>query len=192
MTATIKLKHPRQLGPAVRILAKQFDRGVIKALQRTARYGATQAVKVSARSRPFRPRATGTYERSFTVVKVDDGAILTNSARHSIFVELGRKPGKMPPLKPIIEWVKIKKIGGRGLGRNKKGQFKSLGSAKIKAIAIAVQRKIARKGTKGRYVFLRTVPIMAKRLPLEIQIEMAKSIARAARSSAKRAAKSWG
>lgn len=165
---TIKLSHPRKLGPAVRTLARQFDDGVIRALRRTARYGATMAVKVSAKSRPFRPRATGTYERSFTVVKTPDGAILTNSARHSIFVELGRRPGKRPPLKAILEWVRIKRIA--------KG-------SKAKRVAMAIQRKIGKRGTKGRYVFRRTMPIMAKRLPLEIAVEMQRSIDRAAARS---------
>ena len=164
---TIKLRHPKQLGPAVRTLARQFDSGIIRALRKTARYGATQAVKVSAQSRPHRPRATGTYERSFLVMKVPDGAILTNSAKHSIFVELGRRPGKRPPLKVIEEWVRIKRIA--------KGP-------KSRRVAIAIARKIGRKGTKGRFVMKRTMPIVAKRLPLEIALEMQRSIDRAARS----------
>ncbi len=165
----------------MRTLSRQFDNGVIKALQRTARYGATQAVRVSAQTRPFRPRATGTYERSFMVFKLKDGAVMTNSARHSIFVELGRRPGKRPPLKPLIEWVKRKKIGRKGLGRDKQGRFKSLSSGQARAIAFLIARKIGRKGTKGKFVFRRTVPLMAKRLPLEIAVEMSKSIDRAAR-----------
>jgi hypothetical protein len=165
---TIKLRNPKQLGPAVRTLAKQFDNGVITALRKTARYGATQAVRMSATSKPYRPRATGTYERSFTVIKVPDGAILTNMARHSIFVEVGRRPGKRPPLKPIIEWVRIKRLA--------KG-------SKAVRVALAIQRKIGRKGTKGRYVLRRTMPLLAKRLPLEISLAMQKAVDRAARRS---------
>jgi hypothetical protein len=165
---TIKLRNPKQLGPAVRTLARQFDAGVIRALRKTARYGATQAVKVSAKSKPYRPRATGTYERSFTVIKVPDGAVLTNTARHSIFVEVGRRPGKRPPLKSIIEWVRIKRLA--------KG-------SKAVRVAVAIQRKIGRKGTKGRYVLRRTMPLVAKRLPLEISLQMQRSIDRAARRS---------
>lgn len=165
---TIKLRSPKQLGPAVRMLAKQFDAGVIRALQNTARYGATQAVRVSAQTKPFRPRATGTYERSFAVIKVKDGAILTNTARHSIFVELGRRPGKRPPLAPLIDWVKIKRIASASGARR---------------VAMAIARKIGRKGTPGKFVLKRTMPLVAKRLPIEISLAMSRSIDSAARRS---------
>lgn len=163
---TIRLRHPKHLGGAVRTLARQYDSAVIKALRKTARYGATQAVKVSAKSKPYRPRASGTYERSFTVIKVPDGAILTNTAKHSIFVELGRRPGKKPPLKAIENWVRIKRLA--------KG-------AKALRIALAIQRKIGRKGTKGRRVMARTVPLLAKRLAVEMSLAMAKANDAAAR-----------
>lgn len=163
---TIKLSSPRQLGPAVRALSRQFDGAVLLALRKAARYGATQAVRVSAQTKPFRPRATGTFERSFIVIKVPDGAVLTNSARHSIFVELGRRPGKRPPLQPIIDWVKIRRIAKGGAARR---------------VAMAIARKIGRRGTPGKFVFKRTMPIIAKRLPIEISLAMSRAVAAAAR-----------
>lgn len=164
---TIKLSDPRKLGPAIRLLAKQMDQAALRALRKTARYGATMAVKVSASSR-LRPRASGTYERSFTVVKLLDGALMTNTAKHAIFVEIGRRPGKRPPLKAIEDWVKLKRIA-RG--------------SRAKRIALAVQRKIGKRGTKGRYVIKRTLPLMAKRLPAEMAREMQRAVDRAASRS---------
>lgn len=162
---TIKLKSPKQLSGAVRSLAKNFDRAVIDALRKTARYGATMAVRVSSKSSP-RPRARGTFERSFLVTKLPDGAALSNTARHGIFVEVGRKPGKMPPIQAIVDWLIAKKIG-----RN---------PAKLRGIAIGIARKIGKHGTTGRFVLKRTVPIMAKRMPIEIQAAMTRAISRAA------------
>ena len=162
---TIKLKSPKQLGGAVRSLAKRFDGAVIEALRKTARYGATMAVGVSAKSSP-RPRARGTYERSFLVTKLPDGAALSNTARHGIFVEVGRKPGKMPPIQAIVDWLIAKKVGRD--------------PAKLRGLAFGIARKIGRVGTRGRFVMKRTVPIMAKRLPIEIQAAMSRAISRAA------------
>jgi hypothetical protein len=161
---TIKL-NPRQLGGAIRSLAKSFDHAVIDALRKTARYGATAAIRVSAKSSP-RPRALGTFERSFLVTRLPDGAALSNTARHGIFVEVGRKPGKMPPIQAILDWLIAKKIGAN--------------PAKLRGLAFGIARKIGRVGTKGRFVLRRTVPIMAKRLPIEIQAAMSRAISRAA------------
>ena len=153
MTTTIKLRTPKQLGPALRRLGKGMDSAAVLAMRKTAQYGRTQALRTSAKTRP-RPRATGTYERSFTVTNVDDGAILSNSARHAIFVEVGRRAGRQPPVKAIQDWVLVKRIA-----RN---------PAKVRRIAVAIARAIGRRGVRGRYVLKRTMPSIAKRLQLEM------------------------
>lgn len=157
MPTTIKLRSPKQLGPALRRLGKGMDKAAVKALRKTAQYGRTQALRTSATTRP-RPRATGTYERSFVVTNVEDGAILSNSARHAIFVEVGRRSGRQPPVKAIQEWVMVKKIA-----RN---------PAKVRRIAIAIALAIGKRGIRGRYVLKRTMPKIAARL----QVEMSKAM----------------
>ena len=58
---------------------------------------------------------------------------------HIQFAKYGRGPGKKPPLEPLLAWVKSNRLQGR----DKKGRFTSyLGSA------IAMQKSIAKKGTK--------------------------------------------
>ena len=181
MTTTIKLKSPKDLGPAVRRLGKRMDTGMVKALRKAARWGATEALRVSASTVP-RPRATGTYERSFVVTKLVDGAVLSNSAGHARFVEVGRAPGRQPPVQAIIDWMiarKIDKQMARGLGRDSSGRFQSLGQARLESAARRIARKIGRKGTKGRYVMKRTIPGIRKRVKLEVMLEMRRVFERA-------------
>lgn len=183
MTTTIKLRSPRELGAALRKLGKNMNGGVVEALRRTARWGATDALRVSVESEP-RPRATGTYERSFIVTKLPDGAVLSNSSRHGRFVELGRDPGKAPPVQVILEWMIIKKIDkklGKALGRDSAGKFQSIGGAQLEAVARRIARAIGRRGIKGRFVFRRLVPRMRKRLQIEMSIEMRKAFERSAK-----------
>ena len=164
MTTTIKLKSPKDLGPAVRRLGKRMDGGMVKALRKAARWGATEALRVSASTVP-RPRATGTYERSFVVTKLVDGAVLSNSAGHARFVEVGRASGRQPPVQAIIDWMLVRKIDS--------------GGQPIESVARRIARKIGRKGTKGRYVMKRTIPGIRKRVKLEIMLEMRRVFERA-------------
>ena len=170
MTTTIKLRSPKDLGPALRKLGRQMDRAAVEALRKTARWGAAEALRVSATSTP-RPRARGTFERSFVVTKLPDGAVLSNSARHAIFVEIGRRPGKPPPVQAIIEWLIAKRFKpARGSGDRDK---------QLRSVARLIARKIGRKGTKGRHVMRRTVPGMRRRLRLELALAMRKAFERA-------------
>jgi hypothetical protein len=164
MTTTIKLKSPKDLGPAVRRLGKRMDSGMVRALRKAARWGATEALRVSASTVP-RPRATGTYERSFVVIKLVDGAVLSNSAGHARFVEVGRAPGRQPPVQAIVDWLLVRKI--------------DTGSKSVEAVARQIARKIGRKGTKGRYVMKRTIPGIRKRVKLEVMLEMRRVFERA-------------
>ncbi len=67
--------------------------------------------------------------------------------RQQIFVDMiyywkyvndGRKPGDYVPLKPLMEWIKIK-----GLNRNQKGQFKK---GSLKGLAARISKSIKDKG----------------------------------------------
>jgi hypothetical protein len=51
-------------------------------------------------------------------------------------VEEGRRPGKMPPRRPIEMWV-ARRIGGDN----------------VRAVAFLIARKIGREGTKGKWMF---------------------------------------
>jgi hypothetical protein len=100
----------------------------------------------------FRARITGA---SLDALK----GMVENLAGHHIFVELGRKPGKMPPYDAIALWVKRK-------GISKPGKFsKTAGKQSVKAFrtqagrqkvfdgtVFMIRRAIARRGTIARYM----------------------------------------
>lgn len=78
-----------------------------------------------------------------------------------IWVDEGRKPGKRPPLKPIIEWLfkkpDVKAAVGGTRTNLKKGGMSKLGDivapTPILRAALAIQAKIGREGTKGSHFF---------------------------------------
>jgi hypothetical protein len=110
--ATVEVRSFRELQILISRLGMAADRAVEKAFRDTARFGVAAALRTSAKTKP-RPKASGTYENSFVVTKVPGGAVLSNSAKHAIFVERGRKPGRRPPQGPITEWVYLKRLAKR-------------------------------------------------------------------------------
>ena len=142
-----------------------MDRAVVTGLRRAARRSVADLLEASAKTKPHRPRATGTFERSFVVVKLPNGAAVANSARHARFVEVGRRKGRQPPIKPLVEWIIRKRLARPGRARH---------------LAFMVARKIARTGTPGKFVFRRALPKIAKRVPVEVDRAMTKEFARQA------------
>lgn len=174
MATTIVLRSPKDLAPAIRKLGREMDRAAVGAMRKTARWGAAEVLRISATTTP-RPRAFGTYERSWVVTRLSDGAALSNSAKHAYFVEVGRQPGRQPPTAPIVEWMIAKRLDkrlARAAGRDGRGRFKSLSRKRLESIAYLIARKIGRDGTKGTRVLERAVPGMRRRLRLELAIAM--------------------
>lgn len=109
----IKLDSLDQLRRELKDFGPAAEAAVVKALRKTARFGVTANIRQSAMTKP-RPKASGTYEASFIAIDIRSGGVVSNTAKHSRFVELGRRPGKMPPFAPILEWAKHKKLFGLG------------------------------------------------------------------------------
>lgn len=196
---------PHQLPKAVKELSRSMAKGQRGAMIETAKFGVTAVQRMIRQTSP-KPIATGSYTQSWGWIKTKTGAIMGSDARHSYFVEIGRKPGRMPPVEAILEWVKVKKIRFDKTGKvavkkkkrkktaaerahtktlnqlskahdTKKAKTPSTGAKKPKkpskaaqqllkhqtAFAWMVALKIKHKGTKGRYVLLRTMPKIQKR-----------------------------
>lgn len=176
--AVVNLRNLDELAHALRALGKKVEKEAIQGMRNAARFGATAVLRTSAKEKR-RPKAAGTYERSWLVHTLDDGATVSNSARHAIFVERGRRSGRAPPIEPILEWVYQKRLASRARAsklRKRKGKtiLARTPSAmkegdRAMAIARAVQRKIARKGTPGRWILRKTMPTIAKRATLELR-----------------------
>lgn len=96
----------------IRKVQRQFSRlvelEIRAAMVRLAQFGHAQCVKYTTAARP-RPYATGAFAQGWVWARTADGAILWNSAKHGVFVELGRRPGgRPPPLQAILDWLEVK------------------------------------------------------------------------------------
>ena len=90
-----------------------YKNAIITGMRKTAVFGKTAVVRTIKRTKdPFRIRASGTYEAAGNWVTQDtnDGAVLAPISKHALFVERGRKKGKMPPEQVIREWAFQKRI----------------------------------------------------------------------------------
>lgn len=65
-----------------------------------------------------------------------------------IYVEEGRRPGKFPPIDNIREWIRIKPVLPTGFA----GKLPS-----TEQLTYLIGRKIAQKGTRGRYIYKDTI-----------------------------------
>jgi hypothetical protein len=164
--------RPQELELAVTNLAGDVRAATVRALRKTARYGHTMVQATIAQTRP-KPIASNTYRQAWMVVLTSGGARLTNSARHAVFVEIGRRPGPAP-LQPLLEWARLKRP--RAL---KAGKY----AVAIRRFARRVWQKVMRYGTKGRYPLLRTMPKIQAYAKRTIAAEVKKSILAAAMNS---------
>jgi len=162
-------KRMKALGPHVR-------KGLKAVTHKAAAYGMTRAV---IRSREAGIRATGAYDSSFVTAQTRDGAIIANAAEHAIFVEVGRRPGRPPPVMAIFKWLIVKglistkapsrremagmggmQVTGDVHGAKQRARMRQLrkqraGKKKAAAnlrFAWAVAMAIGRRGTPGRFI----------------------------------------
>lgn len=82
---------------------KRLHASLVRLCRSAAAYGRTQAMGLA---RASGMRVSGTYERSFIVGVVVDGAVLANTAEHADIIENGRRPGaRPPPVGVILMWM---------------------------------------------------------------------------------------
>lgn len=185
----VRLRSPKEMPRALAALERVVYGEMLKALRKTARYAETKTVR-TARSTNPKPLAHGAYMNAWGVQETPTGAIMGNSAYHSYFVEVGRKPGRKPPLAPIINWINAKRISPRrmkatlgyskvSLSDSKNPKARSKARRKrtnrlkrqklVRSYAFYVQYVIGRYGTKGRYVLRRAMPAIQKRFKKELK-----------------------
>jgi hypothetical protein len=83
----------------------------------------------------------------FTVSNDDAG-------RYADVIEFGRRPGaKMPPVKPIEDWIRLKPLKLR----NRQGEFIKSTESAIKSAAFAIAKSIGEKGIEGIYYYTEAI-----------------------------------
>lgn len=142
-----------KIGDKIRALEQQRRGQVRAALARAARDGAA-VLKAAA------PTSSGSLKKSIKA----KGPMVEIDAPHVLYVEHGARP-HMPPIAPLIEWVKRNrgKLGLKGSspGRDKKGKFTA--SPAVVAAAWALAKKIERDGIKPTFFIRRSLPVMSAR-----------------------------
>lgn len=97
--------------------------------------------------------ATGSLLRSldYEIIEKVEGQfeVIIKALDYLKFVDEGRRPGKQPPLKPILSWVKTRNIRFK----NKNGQ----GFLKNEQTAFIIRRSIGQKGIKKTDVLKKTL-----------------------------------
>lgn len=140
--------------------------------------------------------ATGELRNS---VEFDKRAmVLGVAAPHGAFMEVGTRP-HMPPVKPLMEWVKIKMSPNRKKPPGSSGKEKKSSKPKAKkpakgnvpkqkrpkkaeltdkqalSIAWAIALTIKKKGTKPRFYMKKALDTLRPRIPPLIKAAMVKS-----------------
>lgn len=203
--SVVTLRSLKELERVIASLGHRLEQVQRMAAYSAAQWGIGKAVKEGNRKKI---NASQTFNRSWLARRVKDGAILANSAAHAYFVEMGRKPGKGPPLAPIEQWIILKKLMpakppkvsrqaarqmaiGRGPSGNISGAKQRArlnrdialrakiyrsepGRAyrhreAIKAMARNISRKIARRGTKARFILGGMLQQLGRRYYREIK-----------------------
>lgn len=136
---------PATLGPEVaRLISELAERSraaCVQALRRAAYLCQAEAVRQIGEVKPYAPIDLGELRRSYVVQATPDGAVLENIAPHAVFLEFGTRP-HWAPLAPLEAWAERKL---RGSIRSKAAR-----QSPAHTFALAVQRKIARRGTHAR------------------------------------------
>jgi len=74
---------------------------------------------------------------------------------YAYWVEFGRKPGRKPPIAPILDWVKKKGLAGTySIKTKKRSGNKAARDSQDKSVAYAIRNSIGAKGTRP-HPFLR-------------------------------------
>lgn len=94
--------------------------------------------------------ATGNLSNFQTYIDINDGRFLVTFelADYWKYVEYGRRPGKMPPINAIEQWVKVKPVVPNAIN----GRVPD-----TKQLAFLIARKIGREGITGKKPLTNTI-----------------------------------
>jgi hypothetical protein len=135
--------------------------------------------------------ASRTYQRSHRAMPLRDGAIVTNTAEHAYFVEIGRNPGRAPPVSVIMQWLKLKGfratgkvrppriVGEVSSGKQRARMRKAIrerarrdAERPLRGMAFAVAWKIGRRGTDGYFILRKLLPRISARWQMETRRQL--------------------
>lgn len=93
--------------------------------------------------------------------------------KYAYYVEHGRKPGKQPPPRAILQWIKTKPIRPRDLSS---GRFISKTPEVLERMAYLIGRKIGRFGTEATHFYSDAFQKEFKKLDKDLQMKFAEDV----------------
>ena len=108
--------------------------------------------------------ATGDLHNSISGI-VEGKSISIFASEYWYVVNYGRKPGsKRPPIRPILDWMKVKGIKDEG------------GERKTKSLACVIAKKIGYEGMQGTNFFWETINSIVPLITKDIEQSYLKDI----------------
>lgn len=106
--------------------------------------------------KPRRIEASGKTSKSLGYklkVNANSYELGMTGAPETEFVERGRRPGRMPPLKSIRDWVQAKKVKPYVTTKAGGRKFVSKTPRRVKMMSYLIARKIGKEGTQATYFY---------------------------------------
>lgn len=146
-------------------LVKRSQEAARRALLAAAETCRTEVIKAIHATKPYAPIDQGWLNdpnRGWEVGEKADRAFLESRAPHAAFIEFGTKP-HWAPLAPLKAWAE-RKLRAKFRPKDR--------AAAADRLAYAVQRKIAERGTEGRFFFRRASERFPEIVSLALEDEM--------------------
>lgn len=137
-----------QLGPTITRKLKEVNQGILRAVTNAAEFGKAASIKKTSDSGVV---DRGLFKNSWDAKTLRNGAEIRNDCPYASVIEVGSRP-HWAPFKAIYGWAR-RKFGGD--------------EVETRRIARAVQRKIARSGTKPHFIAKSLLPAIKKELKRE-------------------------
>lgn len=119
--------------PEVRAAFKRAPALVLRELDRQLSRGAKE---ISNDARLEAPKANSDLTNSIRALRVGQGEhLVVAAAAHAGPVERGRRPGPMPPIQSIVDWMKVRRVGPSDPEARRRAAF-------------PIARSIGRRGTR--------------------------------------------
>lgn len=151
----------------------ELERAGVRGMRKGAVFLHGQVVLEIGRAQPRPAVDTGELRNSVNTTAHPQGAIVSVDAPHAPFMEYGRRPGKMPPVGPIEDWLRRKGFGTDLINQQRRtiarGAIRTVGrsaairslrankgdleAAALRGAAFVIARGIAKNGIAPRAFF---------------------------------------
>lgn len=164
-------------------LAVNTNRAAVEAARKTAKWALREA---QSRTKQTGAVASKEFLGEWDMDHMPDGAVVYNGSPYAYYVEIGRRPGRPPPIGAIARWLIKKKLVKLPKVRSSltaKGQAKAH-KARAKRYAIArsmayvIARAIGRRGIKGKFILASVVRDLGPIMSINLNMAMHKATMR--------------